>query len=107
MFDYFGLSRELRDHIYEDALVPEIKQHWTEGFQICVRHFAATNLLLVSHRFNEEDSATAQRCCGLTFRDVGEDYMPEPEQASCISVPKALHNIRTIQAGDRPHREVS
>lgn len=95
MFDFFGLCRELRDHIFEEALVTETRHNWKEGVQARVQKYAATNLLLVSHQFKDEYAAAARRCCTITMDDCS-DGMPPKEDTDPIIVPQILRTARNI-----------
>lgn len=96
MFDLFGLSRELRDHIYEDALIPKTEKRWTKKFQTRIENFAASNLLLVSRQFSEEYAAAPHRRCTLTILDRGNG-MPSNHDAAASAVPEILRTVRKME----------
>lgn len=96
-FDFFGLSRELRDLVYEHALVPEKWKRFNRGIRTRVERFTSTNLLLVSRQFREEYTATSRRCTSLTVVDVASKIQDLDHTAFDFeTMPVSLRRVRSI-----------
>lgn len=96
-FDFFHLSRELRDLVYEHALVPETWKRFNRGIRTRVEHFPSAALLLVNRQFREEYVAASHRCTSLTIVDVASD-MEDLDHAprDFEAMPRHLQRVHSI-----------
>ncbi|GAB1744413.1 hypothetical protein NU219Hw_g1691t1 [Hortaea werneckii] len=75
-FDFFGLSRELRDTIYDDLLTDNTLLQTGDdlsGFSFLAKGTVDTNFLLVSRSFHDELKERAEETLHVTVQDHGDD----------------------------------
>lgn len=75
-FDFFGLSRELRDTIYDDLVNNSTLLRTGDdlsGFSFLAKGIVDTNFLLVSRSFHDELKERAEKTLHVTIQDHGDD----------------------------------
>ncbi|KAI6811189.1 hypothetical protein KC340_g17492 [Hortaea werneckii] len=75
-FDFFGLSRELRDAIYDNLLSDSTLLRTGDdlsGFSFLAKGTVDTNFLLVNRPFHDELKERAEKTLHVTIQDHGDD----------------------------------
>ena len=93
-FDFFGLAAELRDLIYDQALVVKTMKLELDAPAVEVVNGPATNLLLVSTQFNREYSSRAAVHKSLAISD--HDKFNNFENHDSIDLPPIAIGVSSI-----------
>lgn len=96
MFNFFALSRELRDLIYKEALVPTKQIYNNCGIAVYVHAFEAKKLFIISRQFRKEYREISARHTALTFVDVQRDNLQRQGEEILSAVPQTLSSARTV-----------
>lgn len=96
MFDFFGLSRELRDIIYEQSFTPRKCIYHERGIYAEAREFPASNLMRVSRQFGNEYRETVIKHTTLTFVDVANDDIDLATGPPPHVIPALVKSARSV-----------
>lgn len=92
-FDFFGLPRELRDHIYDNATVCKtINVGRSRRLWFYASHLPTTNLLLVGRQFRDEYRHRVSKLLAITV----EDHLGPLEDHNRDALPAVFRQAWTL-----------
>lgn len=94
MFDFFGLSWELRDQIYSNLLNETADHRLGRSLRLRVKNDPLAHLMLVSHQFSYEYLGEAGRHTEIVCLDEGQSL---PKAVKHIRIPPALRSVRRLE----------
>lgn len=96
IFNFFGLSRELRDQIYGELLDKNIPLHVRDRdcLKVLLKNGPSVALMLVNHQFADEYKEAVGRCSILVCADSGNDPLGD---VKAPKLPPLLHSIRGLE----------